>query len=50
MAKLKEPKQCKNLEDYNPGASQSQVFATLKKVIKSPKTSPKHGEQPAPTL
>jgi hypothetical protein len=48
--KLKDSKQPKNLEDYQPGASQATVFAILKKVIKSPKTSRKRGEQPAPTL
>ena len=30
------------LEDYEPGASQSQVFSALIKVAKSPKTSTKH--------
>jgi len=50
MPKLKDSKQRKNLEDYQPGASQAQVFAKLKKIIKSPKTSRKHDGQPVPTL
>lgn len=39
----------RNLEDYQPGASRALVFDALKKVAKSPKPSPKHGERPAPT-
>ena len=31
-----------NLEDYEPGATQAQVYKALKKVAKSPKPSEKH--------
>ena len=42
------PKPAK-LEDYQPGASRTLVLDALKKVAKSPKPSPKRGEQPEST-
>jgi len=38
----------KNLEDYQPSATQVHVFEALKKVAKSRKPSQKHAEPPAP--
>lgn len=32
----------RKLENYEPGATQAQVFKALKKVAKSPKPSEKH--------
>jgi hypothetical protein len=32
----------KKIEDYEPGATQTQVLKALKKVAKSPKPSEKH--------
>ena len=40
----------RNLEDYQPGTTRVRVFEALKKVAKSPKPSPKRGEQPESTL
>jgi hypothetical protein len=37
-----------NLEDYEPGASQAQVFEALKKVVRSSKPPEKRKEPPAP--
>jgi len=39
----------RQLEDYEPGATQTQVLAALKKVVTSPKSSRKHPEPPAAT-
>ncbi len=50
MIKSKEPiKSPKELKDYAPGSSRSEILRALKKVATSPKPSQKHGEQPAPT-
>ena len=38
----------KNLEDYEPGASRSEVLQFIEKVITSPRTSQKHGKPPVP--
>ncbi len=35
----------KYLEDCDPGATKIEVFSALKKVARTPKPSPKHGEQ-----
>jgi len=37
----------RNLEDYQPGATQARVFEALKKVAKSRKPSQKHAGSPA---
>ena len=39
----------KNLKDYEPGASQAEILAALKKVVNLPKPSQKRSEPPAPT-
>jgi hypothetical protein len=39
----------KNLKDYEPGASQAEILAALKKVANLPKPSQKRSEPPAPT-
>lgn len=39
----------RNLEDYQPGATQTRVFEALKTVAKSRKPSQKHAEPPSPT-
>jgi len=43
LARVPKPRSVKaqNLEDYEPGATQAQVFKSLKKVAKSPKPSGK---------
>lgn len=47
MPKIKEPvKSQRKLEDYQPGASRSEIFHALKKVVTSPKPSQKHGSRP----
>ena len=40
----------RKLEDYQPGATKTQVLSALKKVTRTPKQlSAKHGKQPVPT-
>jgi hypothetical protein len=48
MPKVKEPLRRKELEEYEPGATRSQVFSALKKVALTTKQpSGKHGQQPS---
>jgi hypothetical protein len=38
------------LEDYEPGATRTEVFQALKKVATSPKPCQKRAQPPEPTL